>query len=253
MGEKIASRIRYIDCFRGLAIVNMIIYHLLYDLKYIFLLDLPFFTIPSWFVYQQYIGMSFIFISGVSANYSKRLLKNGLKLLAISMVITIITAYISRDLVIYFGVLHFLSIGMLVLYFYKKFDSMKSQQFYNYTFLCSLIIFILIYRSVLLKDGLYNFLYVYLSKLPLSFVLGFPDKAFHSADYYPLIPWLFLMISGYIFAKTKYHTALENCFRRVRFFDKVKFLEYMGRHSLVIYLSHQIVLYLLIYLVCLLL
>ncbi len=238
----LTNRLRYIDFFRGLAIVNMVIYHLLFDLKYIFLVDMPFFSISSWFVYQQYIGMSFIFISGISSHYSKNLLKNGLKLLGISMLISIVTALISSDIAIYFGVLHFLSLGMILLHFYKKVELKKSPQHYQFIFIASLLVFIMAYRSYLIEDSVYINLYPYVSKLPFSFIIGFPDESFHSSDYYPLFPWMFLMFSGYFFSKTKYSALIESAFIKVRLFYKLKFVETIGMHSQVIYLSHQIIL-----------
>lgn len=70
--------------------------------------------------------------------------------------------------------------------------------------------------------------------------LGFTEKDFYSTDYFSLIPWLFLFLAGYFtfrFLKGK----------RVMEYLKGSFLppvEWLGRHSLVIYMLHQPLLYL---------
>lgn len=68
------------------------------------------------------------------------------------------------------------------------------------------------------------------------FILGFPGESFTSSDYFPIIPWLFIFIGGYLLGK----------FIRIK--DKSSksndsFLAKIGRHSIEIYLAHQIILY----------
>ena len=114
------NRVIYIDFFRSLAIINMIIYHTLYDLKYIFGAYMPFFDIHSWYYYQQYICISFIFLSGISANYSKKILKHSFSLCIIACIITLSTSLLSDDLAIYFGVIHFFCVSNFFIYFINK-------------------------------------------------------------------------------------------------------------------------------------
>ncbi|MDO5476903.1 MAG: heparan-alpha-glucosaminide N-acetyltransferase domain-containing protein [Eubacteriales bacterium] len=75
--------------------------------------------------------------------------------------------------------------------------------------------------------------------------LGFPMKGFFSTDYFSLFPWIFLFRAG-----TWMHRALAdwktNLFRHPVFYAQVPVLNWMGRHSLLVYLLHQPVLYLLI-------
>ena len=70
-------------------------------------------------------------------------------------------------------------------------------------------------------------------------------KGFFSTDFFSLFPWIFLFRAG-----TWMHRALAdwktNLFRHPVFYAQVPVLNWMGRHSLLVYLLHQPVLYLLI-------
>lgn len=69
--------------------------------------------------------------------------------------------------------------------------------------------------------------------------IGFPGIEFWSADYFPLVPWLFLYVSGfYMYIIFKKHNLLK-----IFYGTTIKPLEFMGRHSLVIYMLHQPVIY----------
>ena len=82
-----------------------------------------------------------------------------------------------------------------------------------------------------LPDGLYQ--------NDLTAYLGFPGPDFFSTDYFPLIPWFFLFVSGYflhrIFCEKDGMDHLEPILCRP--------LECLGRHTLGIYMIHQPVLY----------
>ena len=65
--------------------------------------------------------------------------------------------------------------------------------------------------------------------------LGFPQKGFFSADYFSLLPWFFLFLTGfYLYQLVQKNHMMEKLFSwRVPGFDVI------GRHSLLIYLLHQ--------------
>lgn len=84
-----------------------------------------------------------------------------------------------------------------------------------------------------LPDGLYHGM--------AAAYLGFMEPGFFSTDYFSLFPWLFLFISGYYL----YHIfAGRNVLGLPVFQWKLPFFGFLGRHSLLIYLLHQPVLYL---------
>ena len=78
-----------------------------------------------------------------------------------------------------------------------------------------------------LPDGFYENLF--------TTYLGFPQKGFFSADYFSLLPWFFLFLTGfYLYQLVQKNHMMEKLFSwRVPGFDVI------GRHSLLIYLLHQ--------------
>ena len=73
----------------------------------------------------------------------------------------------------------------------------------------------------------------------LTAFLGFPPVGFRSEDYVPLIPWIFAYSMGYhlyhIFARCNWLELFSGA--------RIRPLEWIGKHSLIIYLAHQPILY----------
>ena len=66
------------------------------------------------------------------------------------------------------------------------------------------------------------------------FPLGIVYKGFHSADYYPLIPWFFLFMAGTFAGRFLVGDKTPAFMKNTR----VRPLAFLGRHTLVIYLVH---------------
>ena len=83
------QRFWQIDALRGLALLNMLVYHAMYDWVYIFGHASGWYDIWSTHchVWQQYICWSFILLSGYSFTLSRRPLKNGLLTAACAVVL----------------------------------------------------------------------------------------------------------------------------------------------------------------------
>lgn len=69
-------------------------------------------------------------------------------------------------------------------------------------------------------------------------IFGFYPDWFYSADYFGLLPWLFLFWVGYYLHKAVGRRRMEPLRRSV-----CPALGWMGRHSLLLYLLHQPVIY----------
>ena len=69
--------------------------------------------------------------------------------------------------------------------------------------------------------------------------LGLPEKNFYSTDYFGLFPWLCLFGVGYFL----YRLLKERKWLVVLAGPRIRPLEFVGRHSLEIYLIHQPVIY----------
>lgn len=75
---------------------------------------------------------------------------------------------------------------------------------------------------------------------------GFPPENFYSTDYFSLIPWLFLYLSGYFL----YRCVLKRreAEKLLSFLEKgrIPLLRWIGQHSLLLYLLHQPVIFVLL-------
>ena len=94
-----------------------------------------------------------------------------------------------------------------------------------------------------INDGFLGFAGVPILMLPRSWYanlftagLGFPGPGFVSSDYFSLLPWLLLFWTGYFLYRLRPAEPLLPDIRLPGF-------SAMGRHSLLIYLLHQPVLY----------
>lgn len=229
----LARRYYSIDMIRGITVISMVLYHLLYDLKYMFFLNMGFFSIENSYIWQQSICITFIVIAGISLNFNHKKLNHAIKLLLISIIISVVTHVFMRDFAIYFGIIHFLAFGIIFIsLFVRVLDKIPAL----IGFIINLAIFILL-RTNFYKLSVFHIkLNSILSSLKFGFIFGFPDSSFSSSDYFPIFPWIFLLITGYYLGK------IIN-FNKILNISKKNFLVTIGQNSLIIYLSHQIIIY----------
>ena len=227
-------RLWEIDAARGVAIVMMVIYHLMYDLYYFGVTD-AIFTDPFWFYFQRVTASTFIVLAGVSLALRAQqieakgepvtfrpFLRRGLIILGWGLVITLVTRVaLGAEMAIRFGILHFIGVSVIL----------------AYPFL----------RRRWLNLGLGLVLFV-AGKIVQQFTVSGPwliwlglEPADHLyVDYFPLLPWFGVVLIGIWLGNSAY----QNATRRFRLPDwqipaLTVPLGWMGRHSLTIYLIHQ--------------
>jgi uncharacterized membrane protein len=227
------GRAAILDELRGLAIVNMVAYHVCYDLVYIHGFDWPWFYGARAGIWQEYICISFIFIAGVCTKLSGRPFVRAFRICACALLITAVTLYAYPDQLIVFGILHCLGASMLL---YAVFRGLFRGLPAPVGFLLALL---LVFASWNVVNGFLGFgrftvsLPSFLYRTPYLFPFGFKSAGFYSADYFPLFPYLFVFLAGSAAGALVKH--LPPFARRVH----IRPLAYLGRHSLVIYLLHQ--------------
>ncbi len=235
-----------LDAFRGFALVNMIAYHAMWDMVNIFHCNISWFKSDIAHIWQQCICWSFILLSGFCWNFGKKKLKNALVTLVASVIITVVTAVFMKNSIIIFGVLSLLGSSMLIMI---PLDKLVKRLNPYVGLVVSFFAFIAIKKvsdgAVVIGDKV---LFEMPRELYANFFtayLGFPPGGFYSSDYFPLIPWLFLFVCGYflyhIFTRLKLMKYLSSF--------RCRPLEFMGRHSLIIYMAHQPVVYGVLFLV----
>ena len=220
-----ASKKRYgfIDALRGLCVVLMIGYHAMYDAQSFFSTTIWVFDmyLPIFSILQPLFAGLFIIISGLCCGFSKNNGKRGLKLLAVSYLLTLVTRFLGENMAVYFGILHCLGFSML---FYSL-----SEKFLSKIPLAVRMCFFFFSFSVS------YFFFPYFVEVPHLYMLGFYDVSYPWVDYFPLLPWVFL----FFFGTTLFPLFENQKFPKFFYSFSCKPLEWFGKHSLLIYLFHQ--------------
>ena len=242
------KRYRLLDSIRGITLVSMVAYHAVWDLVYIFGVPLEWYGTKIGYVWQQSICWTFILLSGFCWSMGRKKLKRGLTVFAGGFVITAVTLLAMPENRVVFGVLTLLGICMLIQILveplYRKCNSAVGMLF---AFLCFLIckdinsgrIGVMAWKSVEVPKEWYSNLFTTL--------LGFPTRDFFSTDYFPVLPWYFLFLTGYFLYRSMQEKRLLQKLPDIH----IAPLEWIGKHSLVLYMLHQPVVYGVLYLVML--
>lgn len=230
------KRVGLVDEIRGIAFILMVIYHLYFDIVYLYGVDLPdvIDIVMRWL--QPLIAGTFIAVSGISSNYSKNNFKRGVLYFFVGMGFTFVTAIAIPSQVIVFGILHFLGIAAMIYGFIGKFTD-------KIPWLVGVIVFVILYaftlnvsRGYLGIDGICRIdLPSLLYSSDYLFSLGFPSDSFVSGDYFPIIPNFFLFLAGASFGSyLKAGKAAKGVYM-TRFTG----LAFIGKHGLWLYILHQ--------------
>ncbi|MBM4240522.1 MAG: DUF1624 domain-containing protein [Euryarchaeota archaeon] len=240
-----------IDSLRGLAIIMMIIYHFFYDLNYFNVYNFNLNSDFSWF-FGRTIAIIFIFLVGtsLSLSYSRsrlsakyttekdlfiKYLKRGLRIFSWGLLINLVSWIFIPGEFIAFGILHFIGISIILEYSAIKYTYKN----YNYLNLCMAIIFIGI--GLYLRNFTFDFSWL--------MWLGFIPYNIHTVDYFPLLPWLGVVSIGLFVGNILY----KNYLRRFSLPDLsnlsiIRLFSFLGRNSLLIYLIHQPIIIIILYL-----
>ena len=235
------QRLHLLDALRGFTLINMIAFHGLWNLVYLFGMKADWYAGTPGYLWQQWICWTFILLSGFCFRFSRNHLKRGLLVFGGGLLVTAVTCLVMPESRIVFGVLTCIGSCMLLMIpaerLLKKVPAVIGLVF-------SFGLFVLL-RNV--SDRSLGFEGWVLCPLPdslyrnlLTAYLGFPPRSFFSTDYFSLLPWFFLFVTGYfLFRLLDERNLNEKLFAR----GNVPVLNWLGRHSLIVYLLHQPVLY----------
>ena len=225
-----------LDTVRGVCILSMVAYHGMYDLVDIFGLPSAWYTGLPGYIWQQSICWTFILLSGMCWQLSRRHVKRGLLLVGCGAAITLITWLVMPSQRILYGVLNLLGLSALLLIPLDK----VFRKIPAWAGLGGTLLLFALTKNV--SRGSLGFEGLVLCQLPrwlyatdLLAVVGFPSPSFWSTDYFPLLPWFFLFCAGYFL-----WSLLDKSPRAKELLRPgLRPLSFLGRHSLVIYLIHQ--------------
>ena len=227
------------DTLRGLTLLSMIAYHGCWDMVYILGADWPWYQSSGAYLWQQSICWTFILLSGFSFSLGRRHWRRGWLVFGCGAVVTAVTLVVMPGQEIWFGVLTLLGSCMLL-------GALLERPLGRVPAVAGLVLssaLFVLTRSV--NRGYLGFEGLRLAALPgelyrnmATAYLGFPFPGFRSTDYFSLVPWLFLFLTGYfLFRLTGKHLAAAPDLGRCAP------LEALGRRSLLVYMLHQPVLY----------
>ena len=223
------KRFHILDAWRSLAIVLMVIYHFLYDLALFGVITWAQMFCTPLNVMQKFICCSFILLAGASARFSRSNLRHGLIVIAAGVIVAIGGAVGGQT--IRFGVLQLLGWSMVSYHF-----AGKHLQKIPGAILAALSL------------ALYFFSDWWTGTIRVAshwlYPLGLMYPGFSSADYFPLLPWFFLFVIGTVLGGW----FLQHRDNHILTAPLPAAATFLGRHSLIIYLIHQPILFGLSYL-----
>lgn len=233
-GNNVRERYHLIDSLRGLAVVNMVCYHFLFDVYILQGLNPTWRSIPGIHIWQQGICWTFLLVSGLSFHLGKRHWRNGLIISACGVLVTAVTLVAAPEEAIWFGVLTLLGAALLIAALLRPvLERIPAPAGAAGSFLLFLLTRSLQQKVIALGPFVLCSVPDVLYQRGILTFLGFPGTGFYSSDYFPLFPWLFLYLTGYFLGRLLLRRP-PNWLNR-----SVPGLDWLGRHSLLIYLIHQ--------------
>ena len=234
----VTQRYQLFDILRGVAIVLMVYYHFSYDLTHFGYAGFDFYHDPYWLHLRTFIvslflglvGVSLVLASNHGINWQRYARRLGL-LIFFALAITLNSYYMFPGRTIVFGILHFIAFASVAgLLFVRGYWS-------------SLVLGV----AIVVLDMLFQ--HPFFNQYAIHWI-GLMTHKPATEDYVPVIPWFGVVLIG-IFVG---HSLLRRSVLQplVGFHSRNRLargLAFAGRHSLLIYVVHQPVLFGLVWLV----
>ncbi|MEA2073950.1 MAG: heparan-alpha-glucosaminide N-acetyltransferase [Campylobacterota bacterium] len=224
-------RLAGLDIFRGYAILLMVVFHFSFDINNFHVIEFDIRHGLFWKYFRYFIVSMFVFSAGMSIylanrdviNY-KKVLKRSALLAGASLLVTIGSYTQFPNTWIYFGILHFFLFSTIFGLFFIRIPK---------------VAFIV---GVVIIAG-YNFGFIHMHWLfhYLQPILHLPIK--YTQDLANIIPWFGVFLLGVSFVQSRFFDLAFNN----EFFNRKgrvnRSFDFLGRHSLIIYLIHQPILF----------
>lgn len=231
--SKRQNRCLFIDSLRGMAMLHAVAYHFLFDVFIIYGLDPDWYRITGVFIWQQCICWTFILVSGLSWPWGRRPLRRGLELNVWGLVVTAVTLAASPKTAIWFGILNFMGCAMLLMIPLRRLLERISPA----AGMAGSFLLFLLFRYVQRGEVAFGLVQLpdWLYTTRILTPLGFPYDGFRSSDYFPILPWFFLYVTGYFLGRLLTERGVLDRLARVHH----PALTWVGQNSIWVYLVHQ--------------
>lgn len=219
-------RYEKLDIMRGIAVAWMIFFHLQYSFFYIFWIQIVSAHI-FWDILWKFSAITFLWIAWISFSLSEKKYREkicrkyvsySIKLCWLALLVSLGSFLFFPKVFIIFGILHYFSLAFLLLLVFRKYH------YWN----------ILIWITLLILPHMFSF-----STDSMTFyILWFTRPDFNSLDYYPLIPNFWYTLIGYAMGLFLISRNYMRFFILQKSGIFSKLLVFIGRHSLIIYVLH---------------
>lgn len=230
------TRFWELDFLRGVAVVGMIVFHAAFDVEF---LGIAAIGVNSgfWWLLARAVAVAFVFIAGACMLISwertpperrvRKFVSRGLLLLGLGVLITIATyAFFAGRFVDWLGVLHFLGLASILAI---PVLSLTDDGALWRGAVASIALGVLFDRMVV--------------ESPWLFWLGLRSAGFASLDYFPVFPWLGVLLLGAFAGRVFYGGGVRRFKIGVASNALVDGVGWLGKNSLWIYFLHQPLLY----------
>lgn len=237
-----SDRLWEVDTARGFALALMLLFNWSFALRF---LDVV--TIVSeeswlyWWAFPRFIGFLFIFIVGVSLTLSVNRLRTrnpdswraigrrkyparGLRIFGLALGITVVTFVLYPDRYIYFGVLHLIGVSIVLAlpFLVRKWEALVGGL---------AAIAIAVWTRTVVVDS------------RLLAAVGF-EPTVSTLDYFPIFPWFGVVLLGIwtghvLFPAGARRFEIGGLEANPVIAPPARGLQFVGRHTLVLYLVHQ--------------
>ena len=219
------TRIRAIDALRGAAICMMIVYHAAFDLNWFHIISADFNHDRFWLSFRDLIVSSFLLLVGVSlvlasrAGISPKRFWNRIALVGACAILVTVGSYVTfPKTFITFGILHCIVVSSILGWPLVRFPRAAL-----------MVGIVVIVAGVAIGLPLFD--------LPLLNWVGLMTHKPATEDYVPLLPWFGVVLVGISIG----WWLLERRMHDLRQISRAspKWLTWLGRHSLLVYMIHQ--------------
>ena len=234
------NRVYLLDALRGAAVLGMIVHHGYILLEFTREVYIPFFYSGLFEVLQMLFVCVFLLVSGICTNYSRNVAKRGLLVFGAAIIVTLVTAGLLPmvgigGLEIYFGILHMFGLSMLIYALLSPALKKCNPLVISIICLVLFVVYLFLMERWPFAETPWN----------VGMLFGFPSENFYSADYYPILPYFFVFVAGAMLGRPISEGRFPTWFYDFR----CRPLEFVGRHSLLIYLLHQPCIFVLIFVI----
>jgi uncharacterized membrane protein len=221
-----ANRYPALDIARGIAIAMMALYHAAWDADFLGLAPPQFFAGWGWEWFRYAILGAFLLLVGISLvlghgdGFRARRFWRRLALIAVCAgLITLVSALAFAQHMIVFGVLHAIAVSSLL-----------ALPFVRLHWLVPALAGATIIAAGALSSAAFD-------TLALGWI-GFMARPPASRDFVPLVPWFGVVLLGVALARLRLARAAPASGRKLRG-AAARLFALGGRHSLVVYMAHQ--------------